>query len=35
MSKIYYSPSHEYIIVDGDTGLIGITDYAQKELGLC
>ena len=33
MSKIYYSPSHEYIIVDGDTGLIGITDYAQKELG--
>lgn len=33
MSKTYYSPSHEYIIVDGDTGLIGITDYAQKELG--
>ncbi len=33
MSKTYYSPTHEYITVDGDTGLIGITDYAQKELG--
>lgn len=33
MSKIYYSPSHEYIIVDGNVGLIGITDYAQHQLG--
>lgn len=33
MSKTYYSPTHEYITVDGDTGFIGITDYAQKELG--
>jgi glycine cleavage system H protein len=28
-----YSKSHEYIHVDGDIGIIGITDYAQKELG--
>lgn len=31
--KTYYSPSHEYIRVDGNTGFIGITDYAQKALG--
>ena len=28
-----YAKSHEYIHVEGDTGTIGITDYAQKELG--
>lgn len=28
-----YARSHEYIHVEGDTGTIGITDYAQKELG--
>lgn len=33
MSKIYYSPTHEYIKVDGNVGLIGITDYAQHQLG--
>jgi len=37
MSKIidglYYSESHEYVKVDGDFGFIGITDYAQHELG--
>lgn len=33
MSKTYYSPTHEYITVDGDTGLVGITDYAQHQLG--
>lgn len=33
MSKIYYSPSHEYIKVEGNTGYIGITDYAQHQLG--
>ncbi len=31
--NIYYSPSHEYIKVDGNIGYIGITDYAQKALG--
>src|SRR5438876_11209724 len=28
-----YAKSHEYAHVEGDTGTIGITDYAQKELG--
>lgn len=33
MSKIYYSPSHEYVKVDGNIGYVGITDYAQNALG--
>ena len=33
MSKIYYSPTHEYVKVDGNIGYIGITDYAQNALG--
>ena len=37
MSKIidglYYSESHEYVKVEGEFGHIGITDYAQHELG--
>ncbi|HVT03319.1 MAG TPA: glycine cleavage system protein GcvH [Thermoanaerobaculia bacterium] len=28
-----YAKSHEYIHLDGDIGTIGITEYAQKELG--
>jgi glycine cleavage system H protein len=28
-----YSKDHEWIDVKGDTGTIGITDYAQSELG--
>ncbi len=30
---LYYSNSHEYIKVEGDYGYIGITDYAQAQLG--
>ncbi len=33
MSKIYYSETHEYVSVDGNVGLVGISDYAQKALG--
>ncbi|MDE6267890.1 MAG: glycine cleavage system protein GcvH [Muribaculaceae bacterium] len=33
MNKIYYSPSHEYIRVEGNTGYIGVSDYAQQQLG--
>lgn len=33
MSKIYFAPTHEYIRVDGNTGTVGITDYAQHALG--
>lgn len=31
--KTYYSPTHEYIKVDGNIGYIGISDYAQRALG--
>lgn len=30
---IRYTRDHEYISLDGDTGTIGITDYAQAQLG--
>ena len=33
MTKTLYSTDHEYIKIDGDTGTVGITDYAQKALG--
>ncbi len=32
-SELKYSKDHEWILVEGNTGLIGITDFAQKELG--
>ena len=28
-----YAESHEYVKVEGDFGYIGITDYAQNQLG--
>ncbi|MFM9873298.1 MAG: glycine cleavage system protein GcvH [Fimbriimonadaceae bacterium] len=28
-----YTKSHEWVRVDGDTAVIGITDHAQSELG--
>lgn len=28
-----YSKEHEWIRVDGEKGTVGITDYAQKQLG--
>jgi glycine cleavage system H protein len=28
-----YTESHEYVRVEGDTGVVGITDYAQSQLG--
>lgn len=28
-----YSKQHEWVRVNGDTAIVGITDYAQKELG--
>lgn len=30
---LYYSESHEYLKVEGNIGVIGITDYAQHALG--
>ena len=29
----YFTEDHEWIEVDGDTATIGITDYAQEQLG--
>ena len=37
MSKIieglYYAESHEYVKIEGEYGYVGITDYAQEQLG--
>ena len=30
---LYYSESHEYVRVEGEYGYVGITDYAQEQLG--
>ena len=30
---LYYSESHEYVRVEGNIGIIGISDYAQHALG--
>jgi glycine cleavage system H protein len=32
-ADLRYSKDHEWIRVSGDVGTIGITDYAQKQLG--
>ncbi|WP_028123443.1 glycine cleavage system protein GcvH [Epilithonimonas tenax] len=32
-SELKYTKDHEWIKVEGDTAIIGITDYAQGELG--
>lgn len=32
-NELRYTKDHEWIRVDGTTGTIGITDYAQGELG--
>ena len=33
MSETRYTKDHEYIRIEGDAGVVGITDYAQKALG--
>jgi glycine cleavage system H protein len=33
MATTRYTKDHEYIRVEGDVGTIGITDYAQTQLG--
>lgn len=33
MSKLYFSKDHEWIKVDGDIAEVGITDFAQHQLG--
>ena len=31
--SIYFTEDHEYIRISGDTGTVGISDYAQGQLG--
>ena len=31
--ELKYTKDHEWISIDGDSATIGITDYAQGELG--
>jgi glycine cleavage system H protein len=31
--ELKYTDSHEWVRIEGDTATIGITDYAQEELG--
>jgi len=33
MSKTFYTQDHEYIRLDGDVATVGISDYAQQQLG--
>ena len=33
MAKTYYSEEHEWITIEGNTGTVGITDFAQEQLG--
>ena len=31
--SVYYTDQHEWIRIDGDTATVGITDFAQGQLG--
>ncbi|MBL8589684.1 MAG: glycine cleavage system protein GcvH [Methylobacteriaceae bacterium] len=33
MADIRYTRDHEYVRLDGDVATVGITDYAQRQLG--
>jgi glycine cleavage system H protein len=33
MSTLYFTDDHEWIRVDGNVATVGITDYAQSQLG--
>ena len=33
MADIYYTEDHEYIRIEGDVGTVGISEYAQNQLG--
>lgn len=32
-AELKYTKDHEWVKIEGDTALVGITDFAQKELG--
>jgi glycine cleavage system H protein len=31
--NLYYTSDHEWIKVEGNTGIVGVTDFAQHQLG--
>jgi glycine cleavage system H protein len=33
MSGLLFTKDHEYLRLDGETAIVGITDYAQEQLG--
>ena len=33
LENLHYTKDHEWVLVDGDTATIGISDYAQGSLG--
>lgn len=33
MAKTYFTPDHEWLSVEGGIATVGITDYAQEQLG--
>ena len=33
MSNTYYTDDHEWLAIDGDVATVGITHYAQEQLG--
>jgi glycine cleavage system H protein len=33
MSVLWYTKDHEWVRIDGDLAIVGITDYAQSQLG--
>ncbi|MEM7619307.1 MAG: glycine cleavage system protein GcvH [Pseudomonadota bacterium] len=33
MAQKLYTKDHEYLIIEGDTASVGISDYAQQQLG--
>jgi len=33
MAQTYFTSDHEWLRVEGDTATVGITDYAQEQLG--
>ena len=32
-SELKYTKDHEWVKIDGDVAIVGVTDFAQKELG--
>ncbi len=33
MAERYYTETHEWVVVDGNVATVGITDFAQSQLG--